>query len=90
MHFESIDDFINLEMGVKRFRGNLEKFFYNPISLNKTTRQFFPNMRTQWLYSLDDIVFTVGQIKWYVCLYPIIYTTSLELRKGKEIEFKRL
>ena len=24
MHFESIDDFINLETAVKRFRGNLE------------------------------------------------------------------
>ena len=27
-HFESIDDYINLEMGVKRFNGNMTKFHY--------------------------------------------------------------
>ena len=74
MHFQNIDDFINLEMGVKRFRGNLEKFFYNPIALNKTTRKFFPNMRTEWLYEPEDIVFTDGKIKWHVCWYSINYT----------------
>ena len=31
--FESIEDFINLEMGIKRFNGNMTKFFYNPIPL---------------------------------------------------------
>ena len=33
--FNSLQDYINLEMAVKRFRGNLDKFFYNPISLTK-------------------------------------------------------
>ena len=54
MHFESIDDFINLKLAVKRFRGNLEKFFYNPIALNKPSRKFFLYLRTQWLYSEKD------------------------------------
>ena len=90
MHFESIDDFINLEIAVKRFRGNLEKFFYNPISLNEKIRKYFPNLRTQWLYSEEDKIFNDGQIKWYVYWYPMSYRKSLELRKGKEREFKRL
>ena len=45
-HFESIDDFINLEMGVKRFNGNMTKFHYNPISLTEKTRKLFPNVET--------------------------------------------
>ena len=44
-YFESINDFINLEKGVKRFRGNLEKFFYNTIVLTKDNRNYFPNIR---------------------------------------------
>ena len=56
----------------------------------KTTRQFFPNLQTQWLYSLKDMIFIDGQIKWYVCWYPINYTKSLKIREEKEIEFKKI
>ena len=37
--FESVDDFINVEKGCKRFYGNVTKFFYNPISLNKISKK---------------------------------------------------
>ena len=50
-HFESIDDFINLEMGIKRFNGNMTKFHYNPISLTNTTRNFFDHVQTLFIYS---------------------------------------
>ena len=53
-HFESIQDFINLEMAVKRFRGNLEKFHYNPISLTEELLPFFPNVQTLHLYNNED------------------------------------
>ncbi|GAB1227707.1 hypothetical protein ENUP19_0352G0009 [Entamoeba nuttalli] len=33
-YFEDINDFINLEMRVKRFRGNMDQFQFNPILLN--------------------------------------------------------
>ena len=53
-HFESIDDYINLEMGIKRFNGNMTKFHYNPISLTETTRQFFDHLKTLYIYSPND------------------------------------
>ena len=37
--FETIEDFINVEKGCKRFLGNTTKFFYNPIPLTEQTRK---------------------------------------------------
>ena len=52
--FETIDDFINVEKGCKRFLGNTSRFFYNPISLNKKTREFFPYLQTLYVYKNED------------------------------------
>ena len=57
MHFSSIDDFINLELAVKRFHGNMTKFFYNPIPLTLVTRKFFPCLRTLYQYTDYDELF---------------------------------
>ena len=65
-HFETIDDFINLEMSCKKFKGNLEKMKHNPIPLNKTTRKFFPNITSQWIYSDQEQIFRDGKIENYV------------------------
>ena len=48
-HFESIDDYKNLEMGVKRFNGNMTKFHYNPIALTEITRQLFTHLQTLYI-----------------------------------------
>ena len=64
-HFESLDDFINLEMGVKRFRGNMEKFHYNPIPITKQTAHFFPNVQTQWLHNKNEEKIKRGRIERY-------------------------
>ena len=40
-YFESIDDFINLEISTPKAKGNMEKFHMNPISLESWSRQFF-------------------------------------------------
>ena len=48
-HFESIDDYINLEMGVKRFNGNMTNFHYNPIALTEITRQLFTHLQTLYI-----------------------------------------
>ncbi|ELP84143.1 leucine rich repeat containing protein BspA family protein, partial [Entamoeba invadens IP1] len=38
-YFETIKDFIKLELVCKKFRGNMVKFHFNPIPLNwKTIR----------------------------------------------------
>ena len=53
-HFTSLQDFINLEFVCKRFRGNMEKFHYNPISVTDQTIKYFPNTETLNLYTPED------------------------------------
>ena len=53
-HFQTIDDYINLEMGIKRFNGNMTKFHYNPIPLTNTTRKLFDHLQTLFIYSPND------------------------------------
>ena len=54
---QNLEDFINLELSVKRFKGNLTKFFYNPIPITKQTKHLFPYLRTLYLYSSYDELF---------------------------------
>ncbi len=56
-YFETEDDFANVEIGCKRFRGNTSKYFYNPIALNKTTREWFNYLRTLYIYTANDETF---------------------------------
>ena len=53
-YFNCIDDFVNLEMGCKHFKGNMSKFHYNPIQLTPKTRDFFPYLQTLKRYSSID------------------------------------
>ena len=55
--FETIEDFINLEMCTRRFQGNMTKFFYNPIALTLNTRKFFTHLQTLYIYSNNDYQF---------------------------------
>ena len=57
MHFESIDDHVNLLLSSSKFDKNMEKFLYNPVSINETTRSFFPNIQTLYIYSPSDLLF---------------------------------
>ena len=52
--FETIEDYINLELSSPRFLGNLEKYFYNPITLTKNIKHLFPKLQTLYRYSLND------------------------------------
>ena len=65
-HFESIDDFINLELGVKRFNGNMSKFHYNPISVDEQTVKLFPNAETLLCYDKKEEYIEGGRIQFYV------------------------
>ena len=95
-HFESIDDFIHLEMVTKRFRGNIEKFHYNPISLTNKLLPFFPNVETLHLYDKNDDFLIGGRIfKYCVWFSFYIYYDAMKKKKrlneeGYEIEYKRL
>ena len=61
------DDAIKkLNMVCKKFGGTLETLHFNPFPVtNKKTRELFPNMETQYIYSKDDMIFTDGKIKKY-------------------------
>ena len=93
-YLESITDLINLEKVTKRFRGNLEKFTFNPVSLTKHNRSYFPNVQIQHIYSQNDEIFCDGNINQYVIWFPIDYNHSLQLKskikKEHQVEFKQL
>ena len=40
-YFDTVQDFINLELSCPHFICNMEKFYYNPISLDKNTIKLF-------------------------------------------------
>ncbi|EDR22111.1 hypothetical protein, conserved [Entamoeba dispar SAW760] len=85
MYFNDINDFINLEMGVKRYRGNMERFHFNPIPLNKYSRKFFPNIETFHIYNEDDKIFNDGRIFKKVIWYFVEYSTYLKKKKKGNI-----
>ena len=53
--FETIEDYINLELSTPKWKGNLLRFYYNPISLNNEfERELFPKLETLYLYEYND------------------------------------
>ncbi|GAB1221254.1 hypothetical protein ENUP19_0075G0002 [Entamoeba nuttalli] len=88
-YFEDINDFINLEMGIKRFQGNMERFHFNPIPLNQYSRKLFPNIETFHIYNKEDEVFKDGKIFKYVIWYKVSYSTYLE-EKEEMNEYKNI
>ncbi|ELP95314.1 hypothetical protein EIN_353060 [Entamoeba invadens IP1] len=59
-YFKTIKDFINLELVSKKFRGNMEKFHFNPIPLNYTTIRYFPKIETLHLWNRKEENFFNG------------------------------
>ncbi|EAL42758.1 leucine rich repeat protein, BspA family [Entamoeba histolytica HM-1:IMSS] len=92
-YFEDINDFINLEMGVKRFRGNMERFHFNPIPLNQYSRKLFPNIETFHIYNKEDEIFKDGkifkQIIWYKVNYSRYLLEKEEMNECKNIEYTK-
>ncbi|EDR21926.1 hypothetical protein, conserved [Entamoeba dispar SAW760] len=85
MFFDDIKDFINLEIGVKRFQGNMERFHFNPIPLNEYSRKLFPNIETFHIYNYSDKIFNDGRIFKKVIWYLVDYSTYLkEKRNGSD------
>ena len=61
-YLDTLADHLNLVRVAKRFRGNMEKFHYNPIAIDEQTAKFFPNIETQYLYSSGDCILTLEKI----------------------------
>ena len=83
-HFESIDDFINLELSSSKWNGNMTKFFYNPISLTSTTREFFTHLQTLFIYSKEDNQFEEDKRILYREIQYVPYYMKLKHKKQLE------
>ncbi|ELP87599.1 hypothetical protein EIN_145830 [Entamoeba invadens IP1] len=59
-YFETIDNFIKLELVCKKFGGNMEKFHFNPIPLNFKTLGYFPKIETLHLWNAKNENFGNG------------------------------
>ncbi|MBQ4122167.1 leucine-rich repeat domain-containing protein, partial [bacterium] len=93
-YFESLDDHINFTKVSTRLKRNMEKFHYNPVSLNIKTLSLFPNIQTLHTYKKEDEYLEGGRIVQYVIWNRISYKNSMIWKENmgdeKKIEFKRL
>ena len=92
-YLESIDDHKNLTRVCKRLRYNMEKFHYNPVSVNKKTVKFFPNIQTLHCYSNIDKYLEGGRIIYYIDWRRRScndFEYIKEINSDKVIEFKHV
>ncbi|EDR23183.1 hypothetical protein, conserved [Entamoeba dispar SAW760] len=84
-YFNDINDFINLEIGVKRFQGNIERFHFNPIPLDYYSRKLFTNIETFHIYNEEDEIFNNGKIFKKVIWYTVSYSKYLKEKEQGNI-----
>ncbi|EDR25121.1 hypothetical protein, conserved [Entamoeba dispar SAW760] len=93
MYFNDINDFINLEIGIKKFQGNMERFHFNPIPLDEYSRKLFPNIETFHIYEENDEIFNDRKIFKYVIWYLVSYSKYLQEKEAgnicKNIEYTK-
>ena len=92
-YLNSIEDHFNLTMVSKRLEKNMEKFHYNPISVNLNTVKFFPNIETLHKYYKEDECLVSGRIERYVDWIKRTLTETLSFKRKNlqfinKIEFK--
>ena len=88
-YFESINDHINLLFVCKKLRFNLEKFYYNPISITEQLLTFFHNIETLHIYNDQNKLFNGNNIKKYVVWKRVSYKSMMEKKRYiKNVEFK--
>lgn len=55
-YFDSLDDHETLVISSKKWSKNMEKYFYNPVSVTpENAWQFYPNLRTLRIYNEEDL-----------------------------------
>ena len=91
-YFENLNDFIHLTFVSKKYREIMERFTYNPISLNQKTLSFFPNVSEFHLYQSSDKYHPGKKIKKYVNWIPIGWYEMKEKMTiyNYKIDFKKL
>ena len=95
-YFKSINDHINLVQTCRRLKLNMEKFYFNPLSLTQQTREYFPNLQTLFIYYSNDNHFETDKriikrepiIKKYnLCIDQVIQLEKWTQLKCGEIVF---
>ena len=93
-YFNSLEDHLNFTQVSKKLKYNMEKFYYNPISINENNQQLFPNIETLHVYSQNDKYLTGGRIQFYVDWFKRVPYHQIESIKkeneGKDIKFKNI
>ena len=92
-YFNNVDDHINLTFVSKRMRGNMEKFHYNPTSVDYHRVKLFPNIETLHIYKENDMFLEGGRIAMYCDWIERSYEETSIIKnenKGKRFEFKKL
>ena len=92
-YFNSLEDFKNIELSSPKYKENMEKFHFNPISITKEELKYFPRLETLHLYNENDELIEGGEIKKYIIEYKVTYGKYLQMKeenKNKIIEFKKV
>ena len=84
-YFESIMDFKHLELATPKAKGNMEKFRYNPISLNKQTRHYFNHIETLHVYRRGDEEFRDEQFYKRIIHYDVYCDEYVEERQNGDV-----
>ena len=88
-YFESIDDFINMEIGIPKTKGNMSKFHYNPIPLDAWSRTLFTSLETYHVYSDEDEPFVDDKFFKRIIWFDVTYDEWIEYQKEGE-EYKHV
>ena len=87
-YFNTIDDFINMELGIPKTKGNMEKFHFNPIALDQWSRKFFTSLETLHLYSEEDEKFESETFFKKVVWYRMEY--GVWMKENENVQYKNV
>ena len=79
-YFETINDFINIEIATPKAKGNMAKFHFNPIPLDEWSRTLFTSLQTLHLYDEKDERFEEENLYKSIIHYEVEYSEKM----GKE------
>ena len=92
-YFNTIEDLINIELGCPSYKNNIDKFYYNPFSIDEKTIKYFNNLETLYLYKPEDKYLIDKKIQRYVNWNTINYSKYLEIKEqfqDKQLIFKHI
>ena len=87
-YFNTIDDFIHLELATPKAKGNMAKFHMNPILLDEWSRQFFTSLETLLIYNKEDDHFSGEQFYQRIYHYTIKWSLKWMMNKQSNEIYK--